>query len=248
MDDTTPQSGLYAFVDSNLYRLPSGTALSQQLINQVESDLVDPANISSGVFSQNLNVQENVIQGGKTLFDNSESGFILGADQGVYKFYIGNSTKYIDWDGTNLSVVGGVSISSLDIPDKVTANSFHVDTAGNTWWGATAIGSAVGKVLNTGAATFSNMTITGGSVATTTLNKGLQNWSTDIVFTSASATQINWASGHIITQDGTTYNISAGNTGTMAALTYIYLDIAVSITVLQTTTTYSTATGDGKIS
>lgn len=78
-------------------------------------------------------------------------------------------------------------------------------------------------------------------------NVALQRWETDIVFSSASDTQVNWTSGTIRTADGTTYSISSGNTGTMSALNYIYLDTAVSLTVLQKTTTYSTATGDGKI-
>jgi hypothetical protein len=79
------------------------------------------------------------------------------------------------------------------------------------------------------------------------MNPALQEWQTNIVFSSASDTQVNWTSGTIALSDGTTYSISSGNTGAMAALTYIYLNIAVSLTVLQVTTTYSTATGDGKI-
>jgi hypothetical protein len=47
--------------------------------------------------------------------------------------------------------------------------------------------------------------------------------------------------------DGTTYNITAGNTGNMTARTFIYLDIAVSTTAFQITTTGSNAVGSGKI-
>jgi hypothetical protein len=47
--------------------------------------------------------------------------------------------------------------------------------------------------------------------------------------------------------DGTVYNISAGNTGNMTAKNYIYLDIAVSTTAYQKTTTASTAVGVGKL-
>jgi len=65
---------------------------------------------------------------------------------------------------------GSLVAGSIDIPDTTTANSFHVDTSGNTWWGATAIGSATAKVLNTGAATFTSITITGGSVDWSTIN------------------------------------------------------------------------------
>ena len=76
----------------------------------------------------------------------------------------------------------------------------------------------------------------------------IRGWTTDQVFSSASATQVNWAAGTITLSDGsTTYSISAGNTGTMSARTYIYIDPSVSTTVLQTTTTAGTAVGAGKI-
>lgn len=91
------------------------------------------------------------------------------------------------------------------------------------------------------------LTAAGQWIKSAGMNPALQEWKTNIVFSSASDTQVNWTSGTIILSDGTTYSISSGNTGAMAALTYIYLDIAVSNTVLQITTTYSTATGDGKI-
>ena len=56
---------------------------------------------------------------------------------------------------------GDVEVGSLHIPDQTTASSFHTDSDGNSWWGATTIGSAVAKVLNTGAATFTDITLTG---------------------------------------------------------------------------------------
>ena len=46
---------------------------------------------------------------------------------------------------------------------RSTANSFHTDSSGNSWWGATTIGSANAKILNTGVATFANINITGGT-------------------------------------------------------------------------------------
>lgn len=80
-------------------------------------------------------------------------------------FVTGVSGWRLRWDGTfegNSGVFrGSVSVASLDIPDTVTANSFHVDTQGNAWWGATTLGSAVAKVLKTGVATFTDITATG---------------------------------------------------------------------------------------
>lgn len=55
------------------------------------------------------------IQAGKTDFNNTENGFILGiddSDANKVKFYLGNDTNYINWDGTTLTIVGGIDISS----------------------------------------------------------------------------------------------------------------------------------------
>jgi hypothetical protein len=80
-------------------------------------------------------------------------------------FVTGSTGWKINYNGDvefNSGVFRGSLIAgSIDIPDKVSANSFHVDTSGNAWWGSTVIGSAVAKVLNTGAATFTNITATG---------------------------------------------------------------------------------------
>lgn len=70
-----------------------------------------------------------------------------------------------DITGSTGTFSGTITGGSLNIPDTTSANSFHVDANGNTWWGATVIGSATAKILNTGIATFSNAAIEGGSVA-----------------------------------------------------------------------------------
>lgn len=142
---------------------------------------------------------------------------------------------------------GALIAASIDIPDITTANSFHVNSSGDAWWGATTIGAATASVTKAGLATFTNVNITGGTVATTALNKAVMGWTSNIVFTSASAVQVNWSAGSIKLEDTTTFSISAGNTSTMAALTYIYLDTAISSTVLQVSTNYALATGDNRI-
>ena len=88
---------------------------------------------------------------------------------------------------------------------------------------------------------------TGGAAGIAVADPSLQAWTTSVVFSSASDTQVNWTAGTLATTHAGSYVISAGNTGAMAALTYIYLDIGVSLTVLQKTTTYSSAVGNGKI-
>ena len=72
-------------------------------------------------------------------------------------------------------------------------------------------------------------------------------WQMDLTFSSSDADTVAWTSGTITLTEGTTYSISAGNTGNMTALTYIYLSKSTSLTVLQKTTTASSAVGLGKI-
>jgi hypothetical protein len=121
--------------------------------------------LSGNTTLENLTLTGGIIKYKKTSFtDAVNAGYYINSN-GIY-FGLANNTKYLKLDLSNgtLSFSGALSASSLDIPDTTTANSFHVDTSGNAWWGATAIGSAVAKVLNTGAGTFSNITITGGTI------------------------------------------------------------------------------------
>ncbi|MFA6171959.1 MAG: DNRLRE domain-containing protein [Patescibacteria group bacterium] len=58
---------------------------------------------------------DSKIQAGKTDFTNTENGFILGiddSDSNKVKFFLGNDTNYINWDGSTLTIVGGIDISS----------------------------------------------------------------------------------------------------------------------------------------
>ena len=75
----------------------------------------------------------------------------------------------------------------------------------------------------------------------------IQGWQQDMTFSSTDHNTVAWGSGTITLTDGTAYSIDAGNTGDISAVTYVYLDIATSKTVLQTTTTAATAVGSGKI-
>ena len=99
-----------------------------------------------------------------------------------------------------------------------------------------------------------NPSWSGGSITSTVLTAlqagteiSIQGWQNTCVFSATDSDTVAWAAGAITLLTGTVYTISGGNTGNMAATTYIYLDIAVSITVLQTTTTAATAVGTGKI-
>jgi len=89
--------------------------------------------------------------------------------------------------------------------------------------------------------------ITAGEWEESTLTGYGQNFVSALVWTATDADTATWAAGSIKTSDGTVYSIASGNTGNIAALTYVYLDPATSITVLQKTTTAASAVGGEKI-
>jgi len=89
--------------------------------------------------------------------------------------------------------------------------------------------------------------IAAGVITTDLLTVGSRSFTSTIAWTATDADTATWASGTIRTADGTDYSISAGNTGNIAAATFVYLDIDTSVTVLQTTTTASTAVGNNKL-
>lgn len=86
-----------------------------------------------------------------------------------------------------------------------------------------------------------------GSVSSARLNVADRGWSQTSAFSVTDADTVAWCAGSFVASDGTTYSIGSGNTGNMAARTYIYLDIGVSTTAYQTTTTAATAVGAGKV-
>ena len=163
-----------------------------------------------------------------------------------------------DFEGNSGVFRGDVTVGSLDVPDTTTSDSFHVDADGNSWWGANVadgIGSAAASVTKAGLGTFSNIVITGGSVTgvpisgipnNATTDISLLDLSHDLVFSVTDADTIAWAGGTITMSNGRTFSIDGGNTGNMAAFTYIYLDPVTSATVLQVTTTAATAIGADK--
>ena len=154
----------YGSFDKDLYRI-TGQEETDDILDMVGSNpsannsgsvTISGSDIGSGVSSGITQIATGGIESGKTTFDNSVSGFILGADpkDGNAKFYIGNASSYFNWDGINLTVTGTIAANSIAIPDIVTANSFHVDSSGNAWWGSTSLATAKAKVLNTGVAQF----------------------------------------------------------------------------------------------
>lgn len=66
--------------------------------------------ITTGIISALVEMTSPVIRYGKTVTANvisTGAGFFLGVVNGVAKFLIGDATKFLSWDGTNLTVKGG---------------------------------------------------------------------------------------------------------------------------------------------
>src|SRR3990167_3874200 len=226
----------YSVLDLGFNRFLTKNLLSSNLIettpemSNVITSGIAPKSLTSGELISEFEQKAGTLFSGKTGFTNTETGYRLGIDSSdnLAKFYIGNTTSYINWDGSTLTVTGGLTVDSLDIPNTTTADSFHVDSEGNTWWGATTLGASV--VVDIGA-----------------LNVAARGWTQTSVFSSTDSETVAWAAGTFTSADGTAYSIGANNTGVMTVATYIYLDIAVSTTEYQTTATAATAVGAGKV-
>ena len=105
-------------------------------------------------------------------------GYWIGIDSdGNPKVFFGNSAgiRFL-FDGTTIDFNAPANVSSINIPDTTTANSFHVDSSGNSWWGAnvgTGYTGANAYILSNGFASFKNVTIGGTTVQYTITNSGI---------------------------------------------------------------------------
>ena len=238
-------------------------------ITDYTEEVGSPQTFLSGGTTATIRQMAGAVFSGKTVFDNTVTGYRLGIDDdGTAKFYIGNSSSYLNWTGSALNISGSFTASTIDIGGS-DATSFHVDIDGNMWLGAATFAASGAKISNTGNATLSSVSITGGSItgaittsvgssldgqymsaasiASAAVNLSLRGWSQTCAFSSTDADTVSWGAGSLILSDGTTYAIGAGNTGNMAARTYIYFDVAISTTAYQVPTTAATAVGNGKI-
>ena len=75
--------------------------------------------------------------------------------------YAGGQGIFWDQSAGTLTINGGLTVDSIDIPDTITTSSFHVDTSGNTWWGATTLSGSTASVSSAGTGSFQAITISG---------------------------------------------------------------------------------------
>ena len=197
--------------------------------------------------------------GSLTATDATITGSITATTGTIGGFTIGATTI----TATNLTLTSGAAntanISVGTGSNLAGLNSANVAGDIAIWAGDTFANRATApfRVTAAGAVTGSNITVTGGSVVTsilsgliglTNLNVANRGWSQTSAFSVTDADTVAWGAGTFTTADGgTAYSIGAGNTGNMAAKTFIYLDTAVSTTAYQTTTTATTAVGAGKV-
>lgn len=114
---------LYRDYGKNLYRLTgeeSSDAIFDALggnsnANNSTSVTVSGSDISSGVDTSTSIVTTGSLQAGKKTYDNTVQGYILGMDpkDGFAKFFIGNSTNYMNWDGATLTIAGSITASTI---------------------------------------------------------------------------------------------------------------------------------------
>lgn len=198
-------------------------------------------------------------------------GGIVGANTGVTTFSIDAATGAATFAGALSAPTGNIAGWTISATELSSGNVKIQSTAERILMGAatapmTGIGVFLGKdgsdyefrVGNPAGNYFgydgTNLVLNGSTVSQVTLTGlqsgseiGILGWQNTCVFSSTDYNTMAWTSGTITLLNGVTYAINAGNTGNISALTYVYLDIAVSTTVLQTTTTAATAVGTGKI-
>lgn len=212
-------------------------------------------NITSGSVAGNLEYAGGYIQSANYI--PGTSGWQLNSDGNLYAVNATLSGSISAVSGT----IGAFTIGADYIKDVADSFGLASTVTGSDdvriWAGDTYANRATAdfRVTEAGAVTASSITITGGSISGVPISSIPNSSATDIsllekthniVFSVTDADTIAWSSGTIVLSNGRTFSISAGNTGNMSALTYIYLDPATSTTVLQTTTTYSTAMGANK--
>lgn len=88
-----------------------------------------------------VNSSGSIYSTGKTSYSDTDAGFWLGYDSGAYKFNIGDSTKYMKWDGSSLTFAGDVNTAG-----KITATGSFA--TGNALGDAAIYGNPSGSLDN----------------------------------------------------------------------------------------------------
>lgn len=163
--------------------LPNGVALETSSGTSVSGTKTTTPSVNAPTPPQNNSIPEN-----PTFFGNST---FTGGWMRSKNFVSGVSGWEIDANGdvefNDGYFRGSLVAGSIDIPDTTSANSFHVDTNGNAWFGSPTIGGAVASILNTGVATFTGGNIIQGVVKNSIIS---QNFTCGHAITSGDAVYV----------------------------------------------------------
>lgn len=163
---------------------PAGTWIKSAFIANasIESakikDLVADK-ITTGSLTAAIGITTGYIYGGVAINHpfgsfNYGTGFFLGLDSSVYKFYVGSYSENMKWDGSNLSVTGNINATSGSF-----RNITIYDSSNNVILSSGGINTAT---LGLGSLAYQNSVSTGqvsglGSLAT----QNSVNWNTQII-------------------------------------------------------------------
>lgn len=246
--------------------------LQQKLVDlQNQVDILGQLLHKNQYSNTEISTNQVVVQQGLYRSDNFVSGLSgwqfdalgnLEANNGNFRGDItGASGTFTGSITATTGSIGGFAIGADFIKDAADSFGLASTVSGGDdvrFWAGSAFAaraSAPFRVYESGTVVASAIQITGSStitapagVAVIALNLANRGWTQTCAFSVTDADTIAWGAGSFITADGgTILAISSGNTGNMAAKTYIYLDSNVSLTAYQVTTTPSTAVGAGKV-
>ena len=73
-------------------------------LSNVFTSGVAPKTLISGELISVLEQQAGVVFSGKAAFNNTDTGYRLGIESDTAKFYIGDSSNYLNWTGSSLDI------------------------------------------------------------------------------------------------------------------------------------------------
>ena len=222
-------NGLDNWKEANSASVPlSGS----NILTGANGSTVQTGDLRSGNFVKSSTGWQLTSEGNLEANDGDFRGTITATTGLIGKWNINATSIYTgteDHSGYTANA-GDLTIYSDGSDASIHAKNFYIDTTGTFY---------------TTAGSLSGVTITAIPNDTST-DISLLDMTHNLVFSVTDKDTVAWATGTITLSNGRTFSISAGNTGNMSAKTYIYLDTAVSLIVLQTTTTTATAMGANK--
>ena len=169
-------------------------------------------------------------------------------------FYLDGGTGYAEF--SNVYVAGSINLSTTSSlaggqTDYDTGTGFFLGYSGGAYKFSLGVGGGVGPSLTWNGTT---LTAIGGVITSPIITSpasgtdiSLLAYTHNLTFSSTDSDTVSWSSGTITMSSGQTFSINAGSTLNMATRTYVYLNTAVSTTVLQVSTLASDTAGANRI-